>query len=63
MKTNHAEDLHPLAQLDRSAVERRVHVMAADGMSDHEIARLLGLHVEMVRRMLVGRPNASHSEM
>jgi hypothetical protein len=43
-----------LLALDQPEVERRVRALSAQGLGDAEIARLTGLHVVVVRRVLTG---------
>jgi DNA invertase Pin-like site-specific DNA recombinase len=43
-----------LLALDQPEAERRVRTLAAQGMSEREIARLTGLHLVVVRRILSG---------
>jgi DNA invertase Pin-like site-specific DNA recombinase len=43
-----------LLALDQPEVECRVRALSAQGMSEREIARLTGLHLLVVRRILSG---------
>lgn len=43
---------HHFARLPHSEQADAVRSLARDGHSDHQIARLSGLHVEQVRRVL-----------
>lgn len=45
-------------RLDRAEQEAAIRQMAADGFSDHSIANVTGLHVEIVRHTL-GLRNAN----
>jgi CRP-like cAMP-binding protein len=38
--------------LDRQQLEQRIMSLAADGLTEHDIGELVGLHVEQVRRLL-----------
>lgn len=50
-------DLHQSpATRDREALEPRIRAMAAQGIGEHEIAALTGLHLRQVRRILASTP-------
>ena len=41
-----------LDALSRQEIEQRIRTLAADGMTEHDVAALLRLHIEQIRRVL-----------
>ncbi len=50
----HGNNTADLASLTLETMAARVRMLASQGYGDHEIARLMGLHVRYVRQLLRG---------
>jgi hypothetical protein len=56
-------ELHrELPQLDREALQGCVRTMAAEDVGEYQIAALLGLHIDTVRRVLGNTQAALHKD-